>query len=548
MNEIYIDAGRSEFRAVVLDDGELAEIHIDRQNKEAVSGNIYKGRVENVLPGMQAAFIDIGLQRNAFLYVKDALPYNLYGSHGKDEISIKSILNIGDEIIVQVSKEPSGGKGARVTTHIAIPGRFMVLMPGIDYIGISRRIEDEEERHRLKDLANKLKPQNAGIIVRTEAEGKTEEDFTEDINFLLILSNKIYSEFNVVKAPRLLHKDMDLVYKSLRDLFTRNTKKLVINDLNSYKRAQELIGFFSPSQKKDIEYYEGSANIFDAYGIEGKIEKALSRKVWLKSGGYIVIDHTEALTSIDVNTGKFTGSISLKDTVLSTNKEAAKEIARQLRIRDIGGIVIIDFIDMENPEHRQMVVDILRKELKKDRTKSSVLGITQLGLVEMTRKKAGKRLNSILQKNCPLCQGSGRILDEECMVQRLENKLEQIVKESDAPGILIEVNDAVEHYLKNSYIDYAKSLEDTYKRRIILKGFSNIDYSVVNIKLLDQNEINTEHKNPVNEGDKIEIRALKSKYINASKRQKIMDGIVSEVLYNQNGEVDKIMVDISNKG
>lgn len=545
MNEIYIDVGLNESRAAVLDEEGLAEIHIERQGRETIAGNIYLGLVENVLPGMQAAFIDIGLERNAFLYIKDAVKYgDLEKGGSQDEVSINRILKKGDELLVQVSKEPMGTKGARVTTHITLPGRYIVLMPDIDYIGISRRIEEETERSRLKSLLCKIKPENAGIIIRTEAEGKSEEDFIEDINFLTKLWNKIKVEGKGLRKPGLIHKDMDLVYKSIRDLFTRDTFRMIINDKSAFKKAVELVGIFSPSQAGCIEYYDGSANILDFYGIEEKIERALSRKVWLKSGGYIVIDHTEALTTIDVNTGKFTGSSNLKDTVLLTNMEAAREIARQLRLRDIGGIIIIDFIDMNMEEHRAMVLDAFKKILKQDRTKSNVFGITQLGLLEMTRKKAGKRLSSILQKPCPLCEGSGRILDEKSIVMKIEKEVLRIFRETDVSALLIEVNDAVEDYIKQNAQDSIKYLEESYGRRVIIKGLSSLGYSEYKVKLLSDEGKIKNAMNPFSIGDKIEISTVRSGYLNASDRYSAFDGIITGVSHGENNSY-KVTIDVS---
>lgn len=547
MNEIYMDVGMGESRTVVVDDGGLAEIHIERQSRELVAGNIYKGRVENVLPGMQAAFIDIGLERNAFLYVKDAVKHGaLDNNGGVDGIYINSILRTGDELLVQVSKEPSGTKGARVTTHVTLPGRYIVLLPGIDYIGISRRIEEESERNRLRNIVAALKPENTGVIIRTEAENKDEQDFIEDLNFLNALWSRINIEAGKSGTPRLVHKDLDLVYRSIRDLFNRDTVKVVINDKSAYHRAVELVEMFSPGQEKSLEYYDGSVNIFGFYGIEQKIEDALSRTVWLKSGGYIVIDQTEALTTIDVNTGKFTGSYNLKDTVLLTNMEAANEIARQLRLRDIGGIIIVDFIDMNEEEHRTMVLDALKRELKKDRTKSTVFGITQLGLVEMTRKKAGKRLSSIMQKQCPLCGGTGRILDEESVVRKIERELIRIFKETDVPGVLVEVSDAVENYISQQADSSIRYIENIYNKKIIIKGLYNSCYSHIKIRLLgDNNKIN-EAFNPFKSGDKVEISTISSRYLNVSERNTRFKGKVSNVLCSEDGSIEKVTIDIEN--
>lgn len=544
MNDMYIDVGHTESRLAVIEDGELAEVYIERENREKITGNIYKGIVENVLPGMQAAFINIGLEKNAFLYIKDAVDYNMLDrGNCSDDVSINNILKPGDELIVQVSKEPIGTKGARVTTHPALPGRNIVLMPEVDYIGVSRRIEDSNERERLRNIISKLKPGRMGAIIRTEAEGKSLEDFALDMEFLTKLWDRIKSEALMSKSPRLIYKDLDLVYRAIRDLLNRDTAKIVISEKSSYKRAVDIMELISPDKKNILEYYDGSINIMEFYGIESRIEKALSRKVWLKSGGYVVIDQTEALTVIDVNTGKFTGSVNLKDTVLLTNTEAAREIARQLRLRDIGGIIIIDFIDMISEDDRNTIVEILRSELKKDRTKSTVFGITQLGLVEMTRKKMGKRLSSIIQKTCPLCDGSGRILDEDTVIRVIERKLDRIFKETDVPAVLVEVNDTVFNYLNETNNNYIKHLEESYGKRIILRGLSNLEYNEVRTRYLTGVNSIDNALNPLKEGDKIQIKTVKPGQLNASSRYEEFEGRVHEILSDDENR-HRIVVDI----
>lgn len=545
MNEIYIDIGPYESRVAVVDEGELAEIYIERRGREKIAGNIYKGRVENVLPGMQAAFVNIGLEKNAFLYVKDAVGYGTFHDAGSgEETSISRFLHPGDELLVQVTKEPAGSKGARVTTHITLPGRYVVLMPEVDYVGISRRIEDENERTRLKNIFSSLKPSTMGGIIRTEAEGKDAEDFKEDINFLLKIWEKIKDEGAKCGAPRLIHKDLDLAYRSIRDLFTRETNAVILNDMEAYKRALELVESFSPGQKGCVKYYDGSLNIFQYYDVESKIGKALQRKVWLKSGGYIVIDQTEALTSIDVNTGKYTGYHNLKDTVLEINIEASKEIARQLRLRDIGGIIIIDFIDMGIEKHRNTVLNVLKNELKRDRTKSTVLGMTSLGLVEMTRKKVGRRLSTVMEKQCPLCDGSGRILDEESVLRNIERELYRIVRETDVPALMVEVNEAIASYVRSLEVDYVKELEERYNKKIYFKGLWGMDYSEVNIRLMGDFS-GQEAADPFKAGDKVSLSVVKSKYLNLSDRYNTFQGTVSQVIRGENGDVEKVILDIN---
>lgn len=544
MNNIYIDVGYHESRVAVVEDGRLVEIHIERENMRGLAGNIYKGVVKNVLPGMQAAFVDIGLEKNSFLYIKDIMDYNALSSEGITEgISINRILKQGDELLVQVSRESAGTKGSRITTHITLPGRYVVLMPYTDYIGVSRRIETAGEKDRLKSIVSSLKPEGMGLIVRTEAEGKSEADFVDDINFLVSLWEKIKYNGAHTNAPGLVHKDADLVFRSVRDLFNRDTKAMVINNRDAYERAREMVRDFSPGQAEIIEYYGFGVDMLEYYGLKDEIDKALSRVVRLKSGGYIVIDHTEALTSIDVNTGKYTGSSSLKQTVLDTNLEAACEIARQLRLRDIGGIIIIDFIDMAEENHKNCVIETLKEELKKDRTRSIVLGITQLGLVEMTRKKVSKRLSSILEKQCPVCRGSGRVLDEDTIIMSIERKLQTVFKESDVPAVAIEVNDALESYINEHEDGRLKSVGESWGRKIILIGLSEIEYSQYNIRYIsDVNDAN--QKLWMSEGAKVEINAKKSKYLNSSARLHKLSGRIEKIITDDNGNVSKILVDL----
>jgi ribonuclease G len=322
-------------------------------------------------------------------------------------------LTPGQEITVQVIKEPIGNKGPRVTTYITLPGRHLVLLPNADYIGISRRIESESERNKLKKIAEEFKPKGMGLIVRTASEGKDAEDFEQDLNFLCRHWETIKKREQVSSAPCCLHEDFSLIFRTVRDLFTQETSKLIINDCQHYKNVIELVEIISPGLINRVKYFNSGYNLFEYYQIESKILKSLSRKIWLKCGGYLIIDRTEALTVIDVNTGKYTGRKNLEATVLKTNLEAAKEIAKQLRLRDIGGIIIIDFIDMHEGEHQKMVLEALRQALKKDRTKTIVVGMTGLGLIEMTRKKVRQELYSILNVDCPYCNGTGKTISLE---------------------------------------------------------------------------------------------------------------------------------------
>ncbi len=401
---IVIDAGLEKTRVAFLEDGDLVGYQVETNNRQNIVGNIYRARVTDVLPGMQAAFLDIGYEKNAFLYVTDAVPQK-----GGNAENVKDILKPGQEITVQVVKEPIGAKGPKVTTRITLPGRFAVLMPNEDYIGVSKRIRDENERMRLRKLAEKLKPGGMGLILRTASEGADEEDLMRDVHFLCNLWNRIKESEQKGPVPRCLHREEILVYRTVRDHFTPGVRKLVINDREEYYRIVNLVEMISPALKYRVELFAKDYDLFDFYNVEPQVRRALSRKVWLKSGGYLVIDTTEALTVIDVNTGRYIGNRNLEETVLKTNLEAVGEIVKQLRLRDIGGIIIIDFIDMNDQRHRQQVLETLKQEVKKDRTGSVVVGMTGLGLIEMTRKKVRQSLSEILTVECPHCGGSGRI-------------------------------------------------------------------------------------------------------------------------------------------
>jgi ribonuclease G len=481
---IIIDIHHDQTRVAFMEDSDLVEMYIEGVDNQRIVGNIYRGKVVNVLPGMQAAFVDIGLEKNAFLYVGDInTDKSVFefdeesGSeieNGLHSPSIGDILKEGQELTVQVLKEPIGTKGARITTHITLPGRYMVLMPTVNYIGVSRRIENESERQRLKSIAESIKPENMGLIVRTAALGKEVEDFTPELDFLLRLWTKIREREYRGKVPRLLHKDESIIYRTVRDLFTGDVEKLIINRKEEYEKVLEWIEFLSPSLKDRAIYFEPVRNIFEYYGIEDKIEKAVQKKVWLKNGGYIIIDPTEALTVIDVNTGKYVGGTNLEDTVLNTNLQAAEEIARQIRLRDIGGIIIIDFIDMDKTENRQQVLSVLKAALKKDRTKTNVVGFTGLGLVEMTRKKVRNRLTSSLLKSCPYCSGTGKVYSENMMLAKVENELERMSQSGDIYGIIVEVNPVIAQLLIDEECHGLEVLEDALGCKIFVRMNSSM--------------------------------------------------------------------------
>ena len=486
INEIIVDAGITETRVALLEDKELVEVYIERPYNERMVGNIYRGKVSSVLPGMQAAFIDIGYDKNAFLYVGDAVAQKEYNEEEEDIIpdvkccNIDDILRQGQEITVQVIKEPIGSKGPRVTTHITLPGRQLVLLPNADYTGVSRRIENEGERNKLRKIADRLKPRGMGLIVRTASEGKSEDDFTHDLNFLMKLWDSIKLKEQSGPIPRCIHRDLNLVYRAVRDLFTWDIDKFVINDRTQYTKVLELVEMISPALKYRVEYFSKNYDLFEYYQIETKINKALSRKVWLKCGGYLVIDRTEALTAIDVNTGKYVGGSSLEDTVLKTNIEAAKEIAKQVRLRDIGGIIIIDFIDMHEHQHQQMVMDNLKHALKRDRTKTTVVGMTGLGLIEMTRKKVRQELSTVMMTDCPHCDGTGKILSPEAIARNAEKEIARYFAQTLTNVVQVEVHPSVAAILNEDREGFAR-MEDAYGKKVFIKASADIRNDEVRI-------------------------------------------------------------------
>ncbi|KXG43066.1 ribonuclease E/G [Tepidibacillus infernus] len=471
MRKIIVHVTQHDSRAAILEDERLVEFYVQKLDDEQLAGNIYLGKVVNVLPGMQAAFVDIGLDRNAFLYVDDAVPSKKQEERGKKVLpTIKEVLQVGQEVLVQVKKESFGNKGPRVTSHISIPGRYLVYIPDGDYIGVSRKIESEEERNRLKTIGESLKQANDGMIIRTVAEGASEEQLKRDFQFLRMIWTKVLEQSWKSHSPMLLYKDLDLVPRLVRDLLSEDVVQFMIDDGFQYRKIREMIQYSAPELTERLYLYTEKESVFDAFHITAEIEKAMKRKVWLKSGGYLIIDRTEALTSIDVNTGKYIGHTNLEETVLKTNMEAAVEIARQLRLRDIGGIIIIDFIDMVQEEHREKTLHILQEEMKKDRTKSNILGYTQLGLVEMTRKKVRQNLESTLLRTCPMCDGIGKVISEEEMSRKIEKELVTYQDYTTIQSLLVEAHPYVTSYLIGINGENLHRLEKQLGMKVQVKG------------------------------------------------------------------------------
>jgi Ribonucleases G and E len=465
--EILINVTPQETRVAVVEGGVLQEVYIERSQKRGLVGNIFKGRVSRILPGMQAAFIDIGLEKTGFLHTSDitGLTEDVIpdASEPDQAPSIESILHAGEEILVQVIKDPLGTKGARLTTRLSLPSRYLVFIPDYTNIGISQRIEDEAERERLRNIIQRYRSglvrmaaagnednivlhgatreseilTQGGFIVRTAAEGASEEEIYRDIEFLHKLWNSTVVRNNNTRAPGIVYEDLPLALRTMRDLVHTQIEKIRIDSSESYQRLMEFSKQFTPEFIGRIEYYSGEHPILDLYSVEDEIQKSLGKKVQLKSGGYLIIDQTEAMTTIDVNTGAFVGHRNLEETIFKTNLEAAQAIARQLRLRNLGGIIIIDFIDMQEPDHRRQVLRSLEKHLERDHSKVTVSELTSLGLVQLTRKRTRESLEHILCEPCPTCSGRGSIKTSETICYEIFREILREVRQFDARKLLV---------------------------------------------------------------------------------------------------------------
>jgi ribonuclease G len=407
VNRILVQCDHDAIKVALLEDGRLTECYTQSEADRQTAGNIYKGRVVNVLPGMEAAFVDIGQSKNAFLYIDDLLPAHLE-KQPKVKPSIRELVQEGQEIVVQIVKEAFGSKGARVTTHFSLPGRWIVYMPGADYVGVSRKIDSETERQRLRDLAESIRRPGEGLILRTVAAGESDASIIRDLERLREQWSDILRRAETAPVPSEVYHELDMLPRLIRDIVNDGIEELRIDSEKVGRIIADELRRMSPHLAERVRIDCREEPIFQRYGVSEQLDKAFRPKVWLANGSYLVIDQTEALTVIDVNTGKYTGSVDLEETVFATNLEAAEEIARLLRLRDIGGIIIIDFIDMELEEHRAAVLRTLEEAVKRDRTKCIVVGWTQLGLLEMTRKKVRDNLDLTAIGVCPMCGGSGR--------------------------------------------------------------------------------------------------------------------------------------------
>jgi ribonuclease G len=506
--ELVVNQTHNESRIALIENGEILDFLIERSSRKnestPVVGNIYFGRVLRVLPGMQSAFIDIGHDRAAFLYVDDAylptmqeqreLQTRLESSEAQQkrlgeiipdeystltetvdmkfrpDVKIQDFLKEGDEILVQIAKEPISTKGPRVTRHITLAGRHIVYMPFIEHTGVSRRIESDEERKRLKDILDSIRPEAVGVIARTVAEGQSYKVLKNDYNNLVKIWKDVQKKVEKARAPSELYQDLSFIQRALRDIMDEDVDNIIADNKSAIKQIEKFIQRFIPHHKAKIKLYDGETPIFEHYGIDIEIERALSNQVFLKSGGSINIDQTEALVSIDVNTGKFVGKKTLEETILKTNLEAVKEISYQLRLRNCGGIIIIDFIDMEKEEHRQQVYQALLEALKKDRSKTNVLPISGLGLVEMTRKRTRDTLIRIMCEPCPYCEGVGRVKSVETVSFEIIRELQKVMRRTSSSKITIFAHPEICAKLSSEEFGLIELLEDQFNKTLLVRA------------------------------------------------------------------------------
>jgi ribonuclease G len=487
--EIVVNSSLVETRVAVIEDGTLVEILIDDSHTQNLAGNIYKGRVLKILPGMQAAFVDVGLTRDAFLYVRDIYEdMENYedllglGDDGEPEAdegevaahpearpkgrqrrsahaSIEELIQEGQEVLVQVAREPLGTKGARITSHITLPGRYLVYMPTESHVGVSRKIEAEAERSRLKQIIEEINEPREGVIVRTAGIGRSKVDIQADFEFLRSTWRGIKAKAETAKAPAMVQKDLDLIFRIFRDLITKDVTRLVVDSAVEYERCMEYTESLFPELRQLLFLYTEDEPIFKSFGIEREVEKALRSKVWLKSGGYLVIEQTEALVSVDVNTGKYVGKHDFEETILKTNREAAVEIARQVRLRDLGGIIIIDFIDMARQENRDKVMADLKEALKADRSPTNVSLLSELGLVEMTRKRVRQGLNQSLSQTCAACGGLGWVRSVASIAHQTLREVEWRMARKALPRIKVRAARDLVEWIKAEEAEVVDTLQ-----------------------------------------------------------------------------------------
>ena len=490
--DILINSRSYEVRLALVENGILTEFHMQRPMEKGLKGNIYRGKVVRVLPGMQAAFVDIGLERTGFLYVDDVhisekdienkmlgresslllddgQPVAVEASTRRSQgYNIEDLLTEGQDVLVQVSKDPIGTKGARLTCHITLPCRNLVFIPLTDHIGVSRKIENEEIRTILKEQIEEIRPQGTGFIVRTVAEHAKVEELEADMEFLMLLWDEIRDLSRSSKAPALVYEDLDITLRSVRDLFTNDVARLIIDEKAAYEKLLHFVRAFAPQLQERISLYQGSNPLFEAHGIEVEINRAIEKKVWLRSGGYIIIESTEALSVIDVNTGRFVGKNDLNETIFKTNMEAAKEIAYQLRLRNIGGIIIIDFIDMEDEFHREELFAAFKEAVKKDKSRINILKLSEFGLVQMTRKRNSENLHQMMCEPCHYCAGEGMLKSRRTICYDIFRKLSRNAAKASGNSVTVRVHPRIaDMLLKEEELTMIQLEKEIGKRLIV---------------------------------------------------------------------------------
>jgi ribonuclease G len=488
--EMIISSNDHETRVAILEDDLVSEIFVERERSRGVVGNVYKGRVSKVLPGMQSAFVDIGLERDGFLYVTDVVPGDEFdrlesgeeeGDEGarkdkeKEQPKIEELLREGQEVLVQVAKEPLGTKGARLTSHASLAGRFLVFMPTVDHIGVSRKIESRDERARLRGIVREYREEQGftgGIIIRTAAAGRSREDIVGDLDYFNRIWTEVRRKTEGARAPVVVYREESLVAKLLRDLLTEEFSAIRIDHPEEYQRILQLVERMLPALAPRVKLYQKPFPIFEEYGVQAELDKALRSKVWLKSGGSIVVNQTEALVAIDVNTGRYVGKKSagrLEDTILKTNLEAVKEIVRQIRLRDVGGIIVLDFIDMEDKKNRQKVFQAVEQELRRDRAPSKALQVSDFGLIVITRKRVKQSLERVLTEPCPYCSGSGTIKSSSTICYEILAEVKKVGDELDGHAVVLRVNPDIARALKEEESAVLRDLCQALGKEVTLR-------------------------------------------------------------------------------
>jgi ribonuclease G len=531
MKEVLINSSSLEVRVAILEDGDLVEFLVEREQTRRLVGDVYVGRVNAILPGIQAAFVDIGYDKAGFLHASDLAasmealdkleggidiedddnggsrssrrgrrsrgrnqrggrdngPRGGRGNKSRskpDVPSIEKMLHKGQEIVVQVTKEAIGTKGPRLTTQISLPGRYVVYMPNMDYLGISRRIESRQERQRLRQLISKKKPNNCAIIARTACEGVEDKQIISDINYLHRQWGDIRKRSEKAQAPELIHEEVGMLIGMVRDVLTDDVDRIILDDEKEHKKLVRHLRTFSPKLASRTKLYRERTAMFDKYNVENEIEKSLDRKVWLKRGGYLIIEQTEALVAVDVNTGRYVGKKNQEETILETNLLAAREIPRQLRLRDIGGIIVIDFIDMESEANKRKVLSELRAHLRKDRSRSKAFAVSDLGLVEVSRKRVRPSLLSFFSEECPYCKGIGKVLSFDSIATKIERWVRRVGAKTKERKIQLRVNSSLAVYLEEERKMVLEELEKRYKMKIEIQDDPRLhreDYKVISL-------------------------------------------------------------------